>query len=206
MSKHPKYTTPKGVLSYPYLNSPDTRFVEDGVFKADLIVDINDAQPLIQQLDNQLNEFVKQMEQETGKRQNRKKYRLPYDEHEEDETKIVFKVKQNALVKGKPIKLLYYDASRTKVLNPPNIFGGSVVKIAGVSRPYASGANKGITLSISAIQMLELTDDYASTADGSNFGFEEEDGFTVESSSDQFDESHNNKAIEDEPEDENGDF
>lgn len=179
-TKNPSYTSPKGILAYPYLNTPDTKFVEEGVFKADLIVDAEEAEPLIKQLDKQLDNFIKQMEKETGKRQNRNKFRLPYEDHEEDETKIVFKMKQSAKIKGRSINLLYYDANKNKVVKPPLIRGGSVVKIAGTSRPYVKGTNKGLTLSIIAIQMIELNEGDASTLDVSAFDFEEEEGFIAD--------------------------
>lgn len=203
-AKNPKYTSPRGVLSFPYLNKPDTKYVEEGVFKADLVVDAEEAKPLMKQLEDQLDDFIKEMEKETGKRQNRKKYRLPFEDHEEDDSKIVFKVKQNAVVKGSPVKLLYYDASRKKVLEPPLIRGGTVAKIAGTSRPYNTGANRGITLSISAVQMIELSDTDESSVDGANFGFEEEDGYKAEEVP--FTEEPSGFDDDEEFEDENGDF
>lgn len=206
--KNPKYTTPKGVLSFPYLNTPDTKYVEEGVYQADLIVDADEAQPLIKQLEAQLDDFIQELQKETGKRQNRKKFRLPFEEHEEDETKIVFKMRQNAIVKGSPVNLLFYDASRKKVSEPPLIRGGSVVKIAGTSRPYVSGANKGLTLSIVAVQMIELSEGGLSSREGSDFGFEDEEGYSADADEPPF--TDEPEGFEEEPDeefdDENGDF
>ena len=204
--KNPKYTTPKGVLSFPYLNDPDTKYVEEGVYQADLIVDADEAQPLIEQFEAQLTTFIKELEQETGKRQNRKKFRLPYEEHEEDETKIVFKVRQNAIVKGAPVSLLFYDAKGQKVTEPPQILGGSVVKIAGTSRPYVSGANKGLTLSIVAVQMIELSDGGLSNRQGSDFGFEDEEGYSADADEPPFTGEPEGFEEEEEFDDQEGDF
>ena len=171
--KNPKYTTPKARAAYPWLNKPDTKFVSDGVFKTDLILSAEAAEPLIEQVDNALKAYAVRLQEETGKKQNIKKFRVPYEENEDGT--YTFKVKQNAKINGEDVTLVFFDAKGKRLENPPAIFGGSIVCAAGTIRGYNSGANKGVTMSINAVQIIELSKG-GSGGDADSFGFGSDEG------------------------------
>lgn len=190
-AKNPKYKTGKARASYPFFNKPDTKFDEDGVYKADLVMTEEVAQPLIDAIDARLKDFIQELQDRTKKKQDPKKFRVPYEYTEDG--KVLIKVKQSAQFEGEPVKLLIYDSKGKLIANPPIIRSGSEVKVAGTIRTYESGANKGITLSISAVQIITLANGSGGDVeDGSRFGFEEEE--------DGFDGSQAN-TFEDDPED-----
>lgn len=201
-AKNPKYTTPKAVASYPYFNKPD-EFKGSNRYKADLVIDREDAAPLIEQCEETLKKFIESHNaaidngDKKGKKLNLKKALaggLPFDDHEEDEDKVVFKVKQNAEVNGEKVKLIFYDAKGQRIKKPPIVRGGSIVKVAGTIRGY-EGFGGGVSLSISAVQIIELAEGGAASAD--NFGFGEEDGFEYEEGTpDGFDEEEHDEDFD----------
>lgn len=199
--KNTKFTTPRAVASYPYFNKPDTKFDEEGVYKADLKIALEDGQELIELCDKELEAFIAELTNKTGKKQNRSKFRVPY-EIDEDEGTVTFKVKQNAQIKGKPVTIVIYDSKGKRIANPPLIRGGSTVKVSGTIRSYESGANKGVTLSISAVQLIKLSEG-ADLENGDRFGFgEEDDGYSQDA--DQFD--HEPDGYEADEDDNNDDI
>ncbi|QFU04556.1 hypothetical protein FIU82_05940 [Pseudoalteromonas sp. THAF3] len=212
-AKNPKYTSPRAIASYPYLNKPD-EFKGACRFKADLVMDRDVAAPLIEKCEDALKAFVEKHNEQVadgskkGKKLNLKKALatgLPFDEHEEDEDKVVFKVKQNAVVNGDKVRLVYYDAKGTRIKKAPIIRGGSTIKVSGTIRGY-EGFGGGVTLSISAVQIIDLSEGGADLEDGSAFGFEEEDGFEADAYEEGFEEDEDGSFdADDAPDDEDDD-
>lgn len=213
-AKNPKYTTPRAVASYPYFNKPD-EFKGDVRYKAELIVDREEAAPLMAQCEEALRSCIEKHNKQItdgdkkGKKLSLKKALangLPWEDHEDDEDKIVIKVKQNAEVNGEKVTLTIYDSKGKRIKKPPIIRGGSVVKVAGTIRGY-EGFGGGVTLSISAVQVIELSQGGSDLEDGSGFGFgEEEEGFEADESAFQeepegFEADEADEADEDEEED-----
>ena len=60
---------------------------------------------------------------------------------------------------------LIADASK------PQVYGGSVIKMAGTVYPYTAGGNKGVSLQLAGIQIVSLADPI-----GATFAFATEDG------------------------------
>jgi hypothetical protein len=52
----------------------------------------------------------------------------------------------------------------------PEVYGGSVLKMAGTVYPYNAGGNKGVSLQLGGVQVISLADPVGS------FAFEAEDG------------------------------
>lgn len=48
--KTPTFRTPRGIAHFPRLNDPDTKFHKHGVYKADILLTDEQAQPLIKQV------------------------------------------------------------------------------------------------------------------------------------------------------------
>ena len=58
--------------------------------------------------------------------------------------------------------------------NVPNIFGGSVLKLSGNISTYDVGANKGVSLQLNHVQILDLVE-----GSGTNPFGKEEGGFVA---------------------------
>lgn len=178
-SKNPVYTTPRCKAVYPYFNKPD-EYKGAKNYKADLVCSIEEGQPLIDLIDETLKKYLKELEAETGKKINPAKCYVPYEIDDEAGT-VKFRVKQAYEIKGEKVIIPIFDASATKRLSPaPVIRSGSVVKVRGTVRGFESGANKGVKLQISAVQLLELASASGDDVTADRFGFGAEDGYTAE--------------------------
>ena len=176
-SKYPQFTTGRGVASYPWLNKPDTQFNEQGVFKVNLNLAAEQFAPLKEAIDNYLKSFHTHLEKEKGKKIPLGTLRVPYEENEDGS--FTLKIKQNAVINGDPVRLAFFDAKGGRLEKAPAIYGGSELRLSGSMRAYDSGANKGVTLGLFAVQVLKLAESTASSKDAQAYGFGEEEGFTM---------------------------
>lgn len=134
-----KFTTPKGVAIYPWLqpNRPDTAFDPEGKYKVQLKMSEAEGKPLM--------ELIKQVKADNFAAKD--KVHLPFST--DDETgEIIFKLQS----KYKP---KYVDSSGSPIPeeNVPLMFGGSELKAKGMLDPY-SGSSKGISMRLSAVQVI----------------------------------------------------
>jgi hypothetical protein len=155
------FTTSKGVAVYPHLNKPDFAFNSDGVYSTKIRIKPSDAADLVEAVKKAAND-------EFGKAANTA--RMPYSTDNET-GELVFLAKS----KFRPKKI-----DSTGHLIPesaePEIYGGSVIKLAGTVYPYTAGGNKGVSLQLAAVQIISLADPV-----GSSFAFEaEEDGYVAQ--------------------------
>ena len=74
--------TPKGVLVFPHLKSPDTKFDENGVWKTGLRLAGAEAQKLIAIIDKEIDESVAEASE---KKSNVKRGAPPYKKDEDSE-------------------------------------------------------------------------------------------------------------------------
>ncbi|WP_025886481.1 hypothetical protein [Asaia prunellae] len=215
MAKAPKkiLTTPKGVLQFPSLRTPNTKFTPEGNFEAPLILrqDCPDTQAFLAKLEP----FYKQAEafaQEQFKALpvgSRKKlgevkmnplYTEVYDKDTEEPTgeiKFNFKMKASGVRQDGTkwtAKLPVFDAKGKKLDPVPDAWGGTVAKVSfEVKKDFKTGqfgyfipgtGAGGLTLALEAVQIIELSSGGARDAGG--YGFGEEDGYE---GSDETDES-----------------
>lgn len=181
-------TTPAGYAKYPHLNTPDTKFDENGVYKVDLALDADSeaAADLVEVIDTYLDEAVAEKQDELKPAAFKKATRYkPYIEEEDEEGeptgRLLFRMKSNAKVKdkktGKQVSrsLAIFDAGGGSPLkNPPIIRNGSTIKASvkvGSAWHNPTAGQIGVSLYISAIQILELSEGGASA---SLFGFGDE--------------------------------
>ena len=175
--KRQTFVTHKGTAQYPWLNKADTQFDPDGVFKTNLLVPQDQAKGLMDQLTQIASD-------EFGKKASGA--RMPY--------KIDEETGMMAIIAKSKFKPKYFDSKGGVVNNPPNIFGGSVIKIGGVISPYTVTGNNGISLRLTKVQIIEPVSQTGSGLDG----FEaEDDGFVAEEFVDE-------SSSENEKEDETG--
>jgi len=168
--------TPKGVLVYPHLNKPDTKFDKDGVWRATLRVPKSDAKELVESINNQIS-----LNADNVKKERNKEARVaptPYKDDGEGNYEFTFKLKASGVRQTgerwnqKPI---LYDA-KGNLFNPKDIiWGGSEAKVAFQPSPYfVPSIGAGVSLRLKAVQIINLV---TGGNDASNFGFKQEDGF-----------------------------
>ena len=77
-------------------------------------------------------------------------------------------------------KVALFDAKGKPLVNPPNVGGGSKIKVSYQVVPYYTATvGAGLTLRMKAVQILKLVE-YTSGANASSYGFKEEDGYEAE--------------------------
>lgn len=224
------FTSPKGVLIYPHLLKPDTKFnKEGGDYKAKLKpLDNAAADSLREKIDQATEqavekskaELLEKAEQETDKAK-AKKLRdkaakigpqdPPYA-HDEETGATVFSFKLKAQGKTKEGKAFtqkphLYNSVGQPIKGVIKVGGGTVAKIGFELVLYYNAANNvaGVSLRLRACQIIELKE-FGET-DASVFGFGEEEGGFAGTGGDEPEETAGREAEEDEGgDDSDGDF
>lgn len=171
------FLSPIGEFEHPWINKPDTKFNDDGLFKVDLILSGKDAQELKRKIDGAslaaLNEHIDTMP--PGKAKKWSAYH-PYEEVEDDEGnltgEIKFFFKQNRIINlrdggTKEVSIEVRD-SQDKVIEV-NIFGGSEGRIMFSTRAITmqSAHQVGVRLDFYKVQITKLA---KSSSGGKGFG------------------------------------
>lgn len=200
--KRPTFTSPKGSFKWPSLTKPDfgnEKFPKpDGEFKTSLIVPRSEAQALIDQLQPEWDaaiaagkvDFAKMpipQRKKFGAVKEQPFYADEFDPETEEETgNVVFNFKCKYKIMDKKSgearfnKIGLFDAKGKPLAAGVAVYGGTVGKIAFQVNPYfvAGQAMAGISLRLSAAQIIELVGPGARSA--SQFGFGQEDGYETE--------------------------
>jgi hypothetical protein len=165
-------TTPAGVARYPRLNSPDTKFSEEGQYKVDLEMSAEDAEPFLKQIEAMFSEFVADKKREL-KKDTLKIHAAPWTEND---GMVQLKLKVKATGKKKETgeeysrKPTLFNASGQ--ITNENIGGGSRLKVAVVPYFwYTASLGAGITLQPKAVQILDLVT-WSSGGTAEAYGFE----------------------------------
>ena len=201
--KYPKVTTPRGVAIWPRLNTPDTKFNAAGKYEAKIAIDGDD--PALAKLREQVEamieaKYAEQVAEVTQKLTDQGKKGLikkavdritkvsPFKAEEDPETgdetgRITIKASMTASgiskKTGKPWqrKPTIFNGKGVAIKNPPQIGGGSVLKLFVELFPYyaANDATVGASFRLEAAQVIQLVSFGARDAASCGFG-EEEDG------------------------------
>ena len=164
--------TPKGKAKYPWLNRPDTTFIEEGVYQCNLVLSKKAASKMMKEI-RDLHKEAQIMYKKKNK--SGKKAKLPFFEN--DDGDIEFKFSQRAKIKNKKTGEVFektiplFNASN-RPLYTPNVGTGSIIKISYEPYQYfhqTQGA--GVTLRLKAVQVLDLVEW------SQDYGFEEEEGY-----------------------------
>jgi hypothetical protein len=165
-------TTPAGIARYPRLNSPDTKFSEEGQYKVDLEMSAEEAEPFLKKVEAMFAEFVADKKREL-KKDTLKMHSAPWTEND---GMVQLKLKVKAVGKKKETGETY---SRKPTLFSPsgqitseNIGGGSRLQVAVV--PYfwhSPSLGAGITLQPKAVHILDLVT-WSSGGTAEAYGFE----------------------------------
>lgn len=182
----------KGVLSYPHLNQPDTKFDDQGVFKASVVCSLSVGKhaDFPEKLDELLSKYIE--EKSKGKKKKLKQHPdgLPY-EVDEDEGTITFTIK-NKVYRNKTEGHLFSTpiAFFDKENNPlgivkveedeliasdtvPQIGGGTKAVVSVEVRPWDASGKAGIALRPKALKLIEVQE--PSGADAGSYGFDDDD-------------------------------
>lgn len=193
---YPKAVTPKGTAIFPRLNTPDTKYKPEGVYEVKLAFDADtDLSKLRaqvqQQIDAEHDRVVAKLTEDGKAGLAKKVVKRPLDDHfkaeEDPETgeetgRVIIKAKMTASgvskKTGKPWKRKpdIIDAKGNKLKNPPQIGGGSVMKLAVELAPYYAPNDKtvGVSFRLEAAQIIKLVS--FGERDAAAYGFGEEEG------------------------------
>lgn len=177
-------TTPAGILQYPALIEPDTRFDTSGVFKTNIVIPAGEgADDLEETLTNARTAWLASCAKESGGKKVKVNEALPCSR--DDENNLVVKAKLPFQVNTKSGKSwqqkpALFDAKGQKV-DTTNLRIGSgtrarlALEISTYNQP-ATGA--GISLRLRGVQLIEVVEPKGSSA--GDFGFGSEEGFVSE--------------------------
>ena len=148
-------TTPAGIARFPSLNRPDTKFSEVGVYKVNLELSAEDAEPFIKQVEAIFSEFLAVKKAELKK----DKLKLHPAPWEENDGMVQLKMKVPAVFKGKdgePVSRQPKLFNAAGEVITDNIGGCSKIKVAVVPYCwYTASLGAGITLQPKAVQVLD---------------------------------------------------
>jgi hypothetical protein len=156
-----KIVSPEGISQYAWLTQPDTKFDTDGHYKVNLIVPIDKAQPLIKQINAEMEASLK-IAKEKNKGKTIKLANPPYEEEMDEKNvptgNIIFKFKRKAQIIAKdgkviPFKVALFDSSG-KPLIDTNVWSGSEMKVSAGLR---------------AVQITKLVEGGSGNAEGYGF-------------------------------------
>lgn len=183
------FTTPRGIAVFPKLNEPDTKFDNDGVYSVTLAFDSDDedASALIRRLESLRDEQFDAFISENPKK---KKVAKPapvatpeLDDDGEETGRILLKFKMKASGTSRKTGKRWemqpaIFAGKQQLDDPPNIGGGSVLRVSFDTHGAFVESSKQfyLTLRLNAVQIIELRSFGQRSAD--DYGFDdEEDGY-----------------------------
>ena len=162
----PRFITPLATAVYPHLTRPDTKFDADGVYKCDVKMSREEAEPLIQQLEEIRDKFWDETLDPKARRQFSKEpvYIDDLDDDGNETGLVIFRTKMKAKVTSKAGKVYessprLFDSANQRI-EPESVYGGSRVRVAGEVKPYKMDSTKkvGVSLRLKDVQIVELVE------------------------------------------------
>lgn len=193
-----KGITPKGVLVFPYLNKPDTKFKKEGAYRARLKLEGEDAQAFLAKMEAAYTKAIdlaveelkskaktpalaKSITVKSIKKASDKPWKPEIDPETGDETgAILFNFGKKASFVNKEgetveLRVDLFDAAKKPFPRKTMIYGGSTAKIAYEAHYfYTPALGAGLTLRLNGAQIIELRTGGAKDADAYGFGEEGE--------------------------------
>ena len=175
-----RYVSPKGIAMYPWVITADTAFVKEGVYHIQLECSQDD--PKTTELVEKLTVILDKEHETLSKEKNKKLNKIPFFDESEDGKHLVFKFKQNKIIKRKDgttseVKIPLFDAKGKPITESIKLGNGSVCRVSFTVAPYFNATNKGVGLSLRlvAVQVIDLVEYSAGNAE--SYGFDEEEGY-----------------------------
>lgn len=182
-------TTPEAVSRFPKLTAPDHKFSDAGTYSVALIFDPADPEhaAFLDRVESARVASVAAAQAEMKGKAKVKEADSPIrpeldDQQEETGRKVVnFKMsatltrKDGTTIQRKPD---IFDAKGTRLATPPEIWGGSLLRVAcEVSSYMVPALGAGISLRLKAVQILELV---SGSRNAAGYGFAaKDDGFVA---------------------------
>ena len=158
MNKKQFKISPKGLIYYPFLFTPQTQFNPEGTFKVDLECDPNMPEHKA---------FLRELKDMTpkGEKPPYKKQKHPESKEETGNYIVTFKTGYKPQV---------FDAKGNEITKDCNVGNGTLARIAYESNHY-KGFGGGINLYLKSVQILDLVEYKGASAE--YYGFDEQDGY-----------------------------
>lgn len=184
-TKKPKRTrliTPRGVLVFPHLNKPDTKFKPEGDYRTKLRMYEEDAKPLIDKLQPLLDAAVKKAQSDPKRKGKKLKINDFYSQRLDDNGDATGEVEFNFKMQASGAR-----ADGTKWVAKPDLFdahgqpmpadvaiwSGTIARVAFEVGEYDKPIGIGLSLRLSAVQVIELVS--SGQRDAASYGFGNED-------------------------------
>jgi hypothetical protein len=174
------YTSPKGTAVWPRIDTPDTKFDEDGLFSCKLHVSEGDFKAFEAQINKEVDAAYKAECSSQGKDKVRLAPSKPIRITDDGDYEIFAKQKAKVHTKSKgtlDFSVACYDSKGSKI-DTPKIGSGSQLKMAvEVNTWFVPSQGFGYTLRLRAVQVIDLVE-YGGGEGTGSFGFgSEEDGY-----------------------------
>lgn len=186
-----KFITKVGTAVYPRLSQPDCKFKVDGEYSAKIRLSDEDAEPMIAKIESLVEAAYKAEQarliaadkkaQAKTLKYASKPYKAVLDSEGEETGEYEFNIKMKAQYTGKDGTVVKLTPKLFDAATPPNalplstpIWGGSQIKVAGDYNPFATAIGVGMSLRLSAVQVIKLVS--GSGGDASSYGFGGEAG------------------------------
>lgn len=172
-----KITTPKGTALYPHLRKPEYYEGAEVGYTIQMRFSKEDTDKLIEALENEL-DAAKGSSDFKGKKWTNARIGTKEDKNGD----IVFKFKTKTSYKTKAGDIVQrtvpiFDAKGKPIKG--DIGTGSICKVRFTTNPYhKSATNCGLTLYLDAVQVIDFKEPGGASAE--SFGFDVEDGFSVD--------------------------
>ncbi len=178
------YTSPKGTAVWPRIDTPDTKFDEDGLYSCKLHVSEGDFKAFEAQLNSEIEAGYKAECAKQGKDKLRMAASKPLRITDDGDYEIFAKQKAKVHTKSKGVlefSIAAYDSKGSKIAMP-KVGSGSTLKMAvEVNTWFVPSQGFGYTLRLRAVQVIDLVE---FGGGGGGFGFgAEEDGYVGEGES-----------------------
>ena len=179
-------TTGRGILMFPYLFSPDTKFDSVGVYTVQLRLQGDPAAKLKGDLESVLEEHIKEVATTTGKKPE-KVLPIPMKNVTDDAgvSFIEFRFKMKPSFKSKTGEQVdqrpqVFDSKLQPLTEESCLGSGSEGKVSFDAVPYNTSFGCGITLRLRAVQIIDLVQ--YNGGNSASSGFEIEEGFVEDES------------------------
>lgn len=190
-NKAVRLVSPKGEAIWPRLNTPDTKYKPEGEFSAKLAMEFaaEETQAFIAKLEKLRDEEFAKFVSENPKKKKAKiapVYTEETDDDGDETGRVTFNFKMKHKITAKATGRVYVkvpvilNAKRETLKNPPNVGGGSVLKVSFEAVPYFVESDKtfGLTYRMVAVQIINLVE-FGGSARAAN-DFDDEDGDDIQ--------------------------
>tara|TARA_R110002051_G_scaffold5355_1_gene27870 strand:- start:1176 stop:1811 length:636 start_codon:yes stop_codon:yes gene_type:complete len=176
--KRPTIITPEGIARYPWVNNPDTKFVENGEYRCAVVITKKEATAFSKQL-NTLFDAAYEAECAKQDKQLKKASSFPVAEIE-DGWEIRGKLKAKVVSRDGTVHELrvgLFDSQGKP--HPRDVLVGGGSKIRMAVRPkfwFVSALGFGVTLELDAVQIIDLQAISPGERSAESFGFTSVEG------------------------------